>query len=75
MNDIIHGGGDIMEGVYRSIKLKPQSDSYQIMNIGDGAPVNLLQIIETLENALGQKVQKLLTDASWGRKRNLDGYQ
>lgn len=50
---------DIIEGLFRTIEIKPQNETiYQIMNIGNGAPVNLLQFIETLENGLGKKAEK-----------------
>lgn len=50
---------DIIEGVYRTITLNHQGKHlYQIMNIGNGSPVNLLQFIETLEDALGKKAEK-----------------
>ena len=52
---------DIIEGLFRTIEIKPQNESlYQIMNIGNGSPVNLLQFIETMEGALGKKAEKIL---------------
>lgn len=49
---------DIVEGVYRTTTSQTKN-TYQIMNIGNGAPVNLLKFIETLENTLGKKAEKV----------------
>jgi UDP-glucuronate 4-epimerase len=51
---------DIIEGLFRTIAIKPQNEpTCQIMNIGNGSPVNLLKFIETLENGLGKKAEKV----------------
>ncbi len=64
---------DIVEGVVRVIDKVPQPDPlwngdaptpeksfapYQIYNIGNSAPVDLLRFIEVLENCLGKKAEK-----------------
>jgi UDP-glucuronate 4-epimerase len=62
---------DVVEGVIRVIDKIPQPGSnqaeiegvkttapYQIYNIGNNKPVNLLYLIEVLENVLGKKAQK-----------------
>ncbi|CDM95876.1 MULTISPECIES: NAD-dependent epimerase [Limnospira] len=64
---------DVVEGVIRVIDKIPQPGSnqaeiqgvkttapYQIYNIGNNKPVNLLYLIEVLENVLGKKAQKNL---------------
>ncbi|MDN4166610.1 NAD-dependent epimerase/dehydratase family protein [Cytophagales bacterium LB-30] len=72
---------DICEGVaqvYESERLRGQHD---ILNIGNGAPVNLLDFIETLEHALGKAVEKVFCDAqpgdveeTYANTNNLDKY-
>lgn len=62
---------DVVEGVIRVIDKIPQPGGnqgeiqgvkttapYQIYNIGNNKPVNLLYLIEVLENVLGKKAQK-----------------
>ncbi len=50
---------DIIEGICRLAKSKIDTENpYQLMNIGNGNPVNLLAFIETMENALAQKAEK-----------------
>ncbi|MFV0555147.1 MAG: NAD-dependent epimerase [Mangrovibacterium sp.] len=52
---------DIVEGIVRLTKTAPKPDAlYQLLNIGNGNPVNLLQFIETMENALGKKAEKIM---------------
>ncbi|EKD07084.1 NAD-dependent epimerase [Limnospira platensis] len=64
---------DVVEGVIRVIDKIPQPGSnqaeiqgvkttapYQIYNIGNNKPVNLLYLIEVLENVLGKTAQKNL---------------
>lgn len=49
---------DIVEGIYRIIKTDfTIQENYQIFNIGNGNPINLLRFIRTLENQLGQKAK------------------
>lgn len=49
---------DIVEGVYRTTTSQT-NNNYRVMNIGNGVPVNLLKFIETLENVLGKKAEKV----------------
>ncbi len=66
---------DIVEGVFRVIEnpAKPEADwdavtadnstssaSYRIYNIGNNAPVSLMEFIETIEEVLGKKARKNL---------------
>lgn len=52
---------DIIEGIIRVVKRIPDNiPAYQIMNIGNGSPVNLMTFIETMENAFGKKTEKIL---------------
>lgn len=49
--------GDIVEGLVRIID-KPAKSNYQIYNIGNSQPVQLLTFVETLEKHLGKTAQK-----------------
>jgi UDP-glucuronate 4-epimerase len=60
---------DIVEGILRLLPLAPESKDgtpYRLMNIGNNAPVNLLEFIETLENELGHSAQKEYVDMQAG---------
>lgn len=50
---------DIVEGVLRIID-KPAKSNYQIYNIGNSQPVQLLEFVETLEKQLGKTAIKNL---------------
>jgi len=65
--------GDIVEGLVKVIdnpasknktwnsedpEIASSSAPYRIYNIGNNAPVSLMQFIETIENALGQEAEK-----------------
>ena len=55
---------DVVEGVVRVIDRIPQtgepatSAPYQVYNIGNNQPVELMKLIETIENSLGKKAVK-----------------
>lgn len=50
---------DIVEGIKKILEnIKDQS--YQIYNIGNSRPVNLLKFIETIENELGVEAKKIM---------------
>jgi UDP-glucuronate 4-epimerase len=52
---------DIIEGVYRIIDRIPEHMApYKIYNIGCSSPVNLIDFIETLEDTIGKKAQKVM---------------
>lgn len=55
--------GDIVEGFVRAIE---QPLDYEIINLGNGRPVELLHFIELLEKALGKTVQKNLLPMQQG---------
>ncbi len=60
---------DIVEGIFRLLPLAPESKDgapYRLMNIGNNAPVNLLEFIETLESELGHSAQKEYVDMQAG---------
>jgi UDP-glucuronate 4-epimerase len=48
---------DIIEGVLRVID-KPAKSNYQIYNIGNSSPVQLLEFVQTLEKHLGKTAHK-----------------
>ena len=55
---------DVVEGVVRVIDRIPQTGEpattapYQVYNIGNNQPVELMKLIETIENSLGKKAVK-----------------
>lgn len=60
---------DIVEGIYRMLTLPPGNENgnpYRLMNIGNNAPVNLLEFIETLEDELGKVAKKEYVDMQPG---------
>lgn len=59
---------DIVNGIIITLNHPPlqQTPPYQLLNIGNGAPVSLLEFIETLEQALGQKAEKVMMDMQPG---------
>jgi|LZCG01.1.fsa_nt_gb UDP-glucuronate 4-epimerase len=50
---------DIIDGIEKMV-INPASAPYKIYNIGNSKPVNLLQFIETIEEALGLKAKKIM---------------
>jgi UDP-glucuronate 4-epimerase len=58
---------DIIEGVIRVITKSPDTKPmYRLMNIGNGAPVNLMSFIDTMENIYGRKAEKIFQDLQLG---------
>jgi UDP-glucuronate 4-epimerase len=50
---------DIVEGVVRVMDRTPSSSPpYQVYNIGNHDPVDLLEFIDTLEQCLGRKAER-----------------
>lgn len=53
---------DIIEGVVLTLNNPPtegqENPYYQLFNIGNGSPVELMEFIETLEKAMGKKAKK-----------------
>ncbi len=51
---------DIVESVFKILQLKDKPDkNYQLHNIGNGKPVNLLNFIEIMEDAFDVKAEKI----------------
>ncbi|HEY8212617.1 MAG TPA: NAD-dependent epimerase/dehydratase family protein, partial [Methylocystis sp.] len=67
---------DLVESVVRLIDCVPERDAgddsvspvapYRVVNIGRGAPVNLLDFIETIERVLGKKAKRNYLDMQPG---------
>jgi UDP-glucuronate 4-epimerase len=76
---------DIVDGVVGALDRPPERGGNRILNIGDSAPVGLMEMIEVLEDALGRKAEKVFrpmqpgdvtqTYADISRLQALTGYQ
>ena len=76
---------DIVDGILGALDNPPDRHQNRILNIGDSHPVGLMEMIETLENALGVKAEKIMrpmqpgdvtaTYADVSRLHDLTGYQ
>lgn len=51
---------DIVDGIVGALDNPPEKHSHRVLNIGDSHPVGLMEMIETLENALGIKAEKIM---------------
>ena len=51
---------DIVDGVIGALDHPPARGQNRILNIGDSKPVGLMEMIETLETALGRKAEKIM---------------
>ena len=58
--------GDIVEGVYLSIKNFEKVKGAAIFNIGYGAPTGLMDFIAEIEDATGKELQKSYFEAQLG---------
>ncbi len=76
---------DIVDGVIGALDRPPPAGENRILNIGDSRPVGLMEMITTLEQALGREAEKLFrpmqpgdvtaTYADISRLKALTGYQ
>lgn len=76
---------DIVDGVIGSLDHPPAHGEHRVLNIGDSHPVGLMDMIETLEKALGREATKIMrpmqpgdvtaTFADVSRLRDLTGYK
>jgi UDP-glucuronate 4-epimerase len=76
---------DIVDGVIGALDRPPAEGENRILNIGDSRPVGLMQMISTLETALGREAEKVFvpmqpgdvtaTFADISRLNALCGYQ
>lgn len=51
---------DIIQGINLIVKDKSQDEKYQLFNIGNSKPVQLLEFIEEIEKATGKPAQKIM---------------
>lgn len=57
---------DIVEGIFRLIKLKTFPSGARVCNIGNGAPIKLLDFIKHIEEATSIELKKELVEAQKG---------
>lgn len=51
---------DIVDGIVGALDNPPEKHCHRVLNIGDSHPVGLMEMIETLESALGIKAEKIM---------------
>lgn len=51
---------DIVDGIIGALDHSPAAGENRILNIGDSRPVGLMDMISTLENALGRQAEKIM---------------
>ena len=76
---------DIVDGVIGALDIPPARGEHRVLNIGDSHPVGLMEMIETLEGAIGHKAEKIMrpmqpgdvtaTYADVSKLHALTGYQ
>ncbi|MEZ0497892.1 NAD-dependent epimerase/dehydratase family protein, partial [Sphingomonas sp. IW22] len=76
---------DIVDGIIGALDHPPAPGGHRVLNIGDSHPVGLMEMIETLERAIGREAIKVMcpmqpgdvtaTYADVSRLRELTGYR
>lgn len=51
---------DIVDGILGALDNVPERGEHRVLNIGDSHPVGLMEMIESLEEAIGKKAQKIM---------------
>jgi len=51
---------DIVDGIIGALDNAPTRGEHRVLNIGDSHPVGLMEMIETLEGAIGHKAEKIM---------------
>lgn len=51
---------DIVDGILGALDHPPDKGTHRVLNIGDSHPVGLMDMIETLENAIERKAEKIM---------------
>jgi UDP-glucuronate 4-epimerase len=51
---------DIVDGIIGSLDHPPAHGEHRVLNIGDSHPVGLMEMIETLEKAIGREAVKIM---------------
>lgn len=57
---------DIIQGISMIVKDKDENEKYQLFNIGNSKPVQLLQFIEEIESATQKTAQKIMLEMQPG---------
>jgi len=60
VGDVIEGLVKVMERPKQKESLSDKTPPYKLYNIGNHAPINLLQFIETIETAMGKTTEKIM---------------
>ena len=51
---------DIVDGIVGALDHVPATAEHRVLNIGDSRPVGLIEMIEALEEALGERAEKIM---------------
>jgi len=51
---------DIVDGIVGALDHVPEQGEHRVLNIGDSHPVGLMEMIETLEKAIGREAEKIM---------------
>jgi UDP-glucuronate 4-epimerase len=51
---------DIVDGIIGALDNPPEKGGHRVLNIGDSHPVGLMEMIETLEKAIGREAVKIM---------------
>lgn len=51
---------DIVDGIIGALDNPPSASQHRVLNIGDSHPVGLMDMISTLENAIGKQAEKIM---------------
>lgn len=51
---------DIVDGIVGALDNPPERSQHRVLNIGDSHPVGLMEMISTLENAIGKQAEKIM---------------
>lgn len=51
---------DIVDGIIGALDHPPETGGHRVLNIGDSHPVGLMEMIETLEKAIGHTAEKVM---------------
>jgi UDP-glucuronate 4-epimerase len=57
---------DVVESILAVLDRPPSDGGHRILNVGGGRPVSLLEMIDTLEDAIGRPAQKVFLTAHTG---------
>lgn len=57
---------DIVDGIVGALDRPPASGGHRTLNIGDSHPVGLIEMIETLEQAIGRPAEKIMRPMQQG---------